>query len=101
MSPASEMMRDYVWPEIGAMMSNDAHFRLVLCARQLTKKFNGPTAKLLQDEAERRQLVPAQPAALQLGHQQSPRLGVQFPKIVAQPIDRKLVGGHPAPTRMH
>jgi hypothetical protein len=42
-------MRDYVWPEIQAMMLNDAHFRLVLTARELTGKFNGPTAKLLQD----------------------------------------------------
>jgi hypothetical protein len=42
-------MRDHVWPEIQAMMLNDAHFRLVLTARQLTGKFNGPTAKLLQD----------------------------------------------------
>ena len=42
-------MHHHVWPEIGAMMLNDAHFRLVLQARQLTKKFNGPTARLLQD----------------------------------------------------
>jgi hypothetical protein len=49
MSTASDWMHHHVWPEIEAMMSNDAHFRLVLCARQLTKKFNGPTAKLLQD----------------------------------------------------
>ena len=38
-----------MWPEIEAMMFNDANFRLVLEARRLTKKFNGPTAKLLQD----------------------------------------------------
>ena len=42
-------MHHHVWPEIEAMMLNDAHFRLVLEARRLTKKFNGPTAKLLQD----------------------------------------------------
>jgi hypothetical protein len=42
-------MLHQVWPEIEAMMFNDAHFRLVLEARRLTKKFNGPTAKLLQD----------------------------------------------------
>jgi hypothetical protein len=48
-SPASEWMRDHVWPEIQAMMLNDAHFRLVLTARELTGKFNGPTAQLLQD----------------------------------------------------
>jgi hypothetical protein len=48
-STATEWMRDYVWPEIQAMMLNDAHFRLVLTARELTGKFNGPTAKLLQD----------------------------------------------------
>jgi hypothetical protein len=46
-STASEWMKGYVWPEIQAMMLNDAHFKLVLAARQLTKKFNGPTAKLL------------------------------------------------------
>jgi hypothetical protein len=49
MSAASEMMHHHVWPEIEAMMLNDAHFRLVVCARRLTKKFTGPTAKLLQD----------------------------------------------------
>ncbi len=48
-SPATDMMREYVWPEIQAMMLNDASFRLVLTARQLTGKFNGPTAQLLQD----------------------------------------------------
>ena len=48
-STAAEWMKGYVWPEIEAMMLNDAHFRLVLTARQLTKKFSGPTAKLLQD----------------------------------------------------
>ena len=42
-------MHEHVWPEIEAMMWNDAHFRLVDHARQLTGKFNGPTAKLLQD----------------------------------------------------
>ena len=49
MSTVSEWMHHHVWPEIEAMMFNDAHFRLVLEARRLTKKFNGPTAKLLQD----------------------------------------------------
>jgi hypothetical protein len=49
MSIATQWMKDHVWPEIEAMMLNDAHFRLVLSARQLTGKFNGPTAKLLQD----------------------------------------------------
>jgi hypothetical protein len=48
-STASEMMHHHVWPQIEAMMLNDAHFRLVLKARRLTKKFNGPTTKLLQD----------------------------------------------------
>jgi hypothetical protein len=48
-STATEWMKDHVWPEIGGMMLNDAHFRLFLTARQLTGKFNGPTAKLLQD----------------------------------------------------
>jgi hypothetical protein len=48
-STATDWMKDRVWPEIEAMMLNDAHFRLFLTARQLTGKFNGPTAKLLQD----------------------------------------------------
>jgi hypothetical protein len=41
MSTAARWMHERVWPEIEVMMSNDAHFRLVLQARQLTKKFNG------------------------------------------------------------
>jgi hypothetical protein len=49
MSLSSEMMHHHVWPEIEAMMLIDAQFKLVLCARRLTKKFNGPTMKLLQD----------------------------------------------------
>ena len=49
MSTATEWMREYVWPEIQAMMLNDANFRLVLTARQLTQTFNGPTANLIQD----------------------------------------------------
>src|SRR5271157_2986999 len=31
---ASEFMQQYVWPEIQAMILNDAHFRLVLSARR-------------------------------------------------------------------
>ena len=56
-------------------------------------------AQFLKDEADRRQFLPAQPAALELRHQQSPRLRFQFPQVVAQPIDREPVVGHPAPTR--
>ena len=33
MSTASEWMHQHVWPEIEAMMLNDAHFRLVDCAQ--------------------------------------------------------------------
>jgi hypothetical protein len=49
MSTATERMRQFVWPEIQAMMLNDAHSYLLFTAAQLTKKFRGPTAKLLQD----------------------------------------------------
>jgi hypothetical protein len=49
MSTASEWMKEYVWSEIQAMMLNDAHFRLVLKARQLTGKLKGPTGKLIDD----------------------------------------------------
>src|SRR5260370_42657390 len=49
MSTATEWMRDHVWTEIQAMMLNDANFRLVQTARQLTRKFNCSTAKLIQD----------------------------------------------------
>lgn len=49
MSTASEWMKEYVWSEIQAMMLNDAHFRLVLKARQLTDKLKGPTGKLIDD----------------------------------------------------
>jgi len=49
MSTATQWMKDSVWPEIEAMMLNDAHFRLFLTARQLTGKFNGASAQLLQD----------------------------------------------------
>jgi hypothetical protein len=48
-STATVWMRDYVWPEIQTMMLNDAHFRLVLAARQLTGKLKGPTGKLIDD----------------------------------------------------
>jgi len=33
-------------------------------------------AQFLQNDADRRELVPAQPPALQLRHEQSPRLGL-------------------------
>ena len=49
MSTATEWMVNQVWPEIQAMMLNDAHFRLVVAAREISQKFNGPTAKLVQD----------------------------------------------------
>jgi hypothetical protein len=57
MSTASELLHHHVWPEIEAMMMNDAFFRLVLRARQLTGRFNGPTAKLLQDGYLTQQMV--------------------------------------------
>jgi len=49
MSTATKWMKDHVWPEIEAMILNDTHFRMVLSARQLTGKLDGPTAKLLQN----------------------------------------------------
>ena len=49
MSIESEWMRDSVWPEIETMMWNDAKFRLVLCAKRLTGKFEGLIAALFRD----------------------------------------------------
>src|SRR5690348_1873314 len=49
MSTATERMRQYVWPEIQAMMLNHAHSLLLWTAAQVTEKFRGPTARLLQE----------------------------------------------------
>jgi hypothetical protein len=46
---AAQLMKEWVWPEIEAMMWHDAHFRLVLTARHLTGKLKGPTGKLIDD----------------------------------------------------
>ena len=46
---ASDWLHHHIWPEIEAMMLNDALYRTVINGRRLTKKFTGPTAKLLQD----------------------------------------------------
>jgi hypothetical protein len=37
----------YVWPQIQTMMVNDAYFKLMGRARELTGEFNGPIARLM------------------------------------------------------
>ena len=57
MSTASDWLHHQVWPEIEAMMLNDALYRTVINGRRLTKKFTGPTAKLLQDGYLTQQMI--------------------------------------------
>jgi hypothetical protein len=58
-STAAQLMKEWVWPEIEAMMWHDAHFRLVLTARQLTGNLKGPTGKLIDGKrhAERHAVI--------------------------------------------
>jgi hypothetical protein len=57
MNNASQWLHHHVWPEIEAMMLNDAFYRTVINGRRLTQKFTGPTAKLLQDGFLTQQMV--------------------------------------------
>ena len=45
----SEMLDKHIWPQIHAMMLNDAYFKLMGHARVLTGEFNGPIARLIED----------------------------------------------------
>lgn len=48
-SVLSEWLEQYIWPEIQAMLLNDAYFRLMGYARELTGEFNGPIAGIIVD----------------------------------------------------
>jgi hypothetical protein len=43
-----EMLDKHIWPQIHAMMLNDAYFKLMGHARELTGEFNGPIAGLIE-----------------------------------------------------
>ena len=43
----SHWIDEQIWPQIWKMMLNDAYFRLMGRARELTGKFNGPIAQLI------------------------------------------------------
>ncbi len=44
----SDWMEQEIWPQIWGLMLNDAYFKLTWHARELTGKFNGPIAELIQ-----------------------------------------------------
>lgn len=44
----SEMLEKHIWPQIQAMMLNDAYFKLMGHARELAGEFNGPIAGLIE-----------------------------------------------------
>ena len=44
----SEWLDQHVWPQIKTMMLNDAYFKLMGRARELTGEFNGPIAGLIE-----------------------------------------------------
>jgi hypothetical protein len=41
-------MDQKIWPQIYGMLLNDAYFKLMCRARELTGAFNGPIAELIQ-----------------------------------------------------
>jgi hypothetical protein len=44
----SEWLEIHIWPQIHTMMLNDAYFKLMGYARELTGEFNGPIAGLIE-----------------------------------------------------
>lgn len=44
----SEMLERHIWPQIQTMMLNDAYFKLMGHAREITGEFNGPIAWLIE-----------------------------------------------------
>lgn len=44
----SEMLEKHIWPQIQTMMLNDAYFKLMGYARELTGEFNGPISGLIE-----------------------------------------------------
>jgi hypothetical protein len=43
----SEWLEQHIWPQIQAMLLNDAYFKLMGHARELTEEFNGPIAGII------------------------------------------------------
>jgi hypothetical protein len=56
-SPVAGWLDDYVWPQIETMMSNDALFKLLGRARELSGKFNGPISGLMESGYVTSQMV--------------------------------------------
>ena len=48
-SVVSDWMDQQIWPQIWKMMLDDAYFKLVGHARELTGKLNGPVAQIIPD----------------------------------------------------
>jgi hypothetical protein len=44
----SDWLDNYIWPQVQTMMLNDAYFKLMGRARELTGEFNGPIAGLIE-----------------------------------------------------
>lgn len=44
----SEWLARHIWPQVQTMMLNDAYFKLIGRARELTGQFNGPIAGLVE-----------------------------------------------------
>jgi hypothetical protein len=47
-NPLPDWMEQKIWPQIYGMLLNDAYFKLMCRARELTGTFNGPIAELIQ-----------------------------------------------------
>jgi hypothetical protein len=46
----SKWLNNQIWPQIHAMMLNDAYFKLMGRARELTGEFNGPIVGLSRSD---------------------------------------------------
>jgi hypothetical protein len=47
-APLADWLDRHIWPQIQAVMLNDAYFKLMGRAREITGKFNGPIASLIE-----------------------------------------------------
>jgi hypothetical protein len=47
-APLTEWLDQQIWPQIQTMMLNDAYFKLMGRAREITGEFNGPIASLIE-----------------------------------------------------
>jgi hypothetical protein len=45
-----QWLDQHIWPQIQAMLLNDAYFKLMGRARELTGEFNGPIAGLIESD---------------------------------------------------